>query len=77
MKAKWIMTADGTQRIIRLARVVWTNGTVGDGSGGYSVKLTFALAPRLFRFSRQYDGWFLTIAGIRIHYARSYGGIYA
>ncbi len=63
------------ERIFRLFRVVWTRGAVGDGSG-CSSKLSVALAPRLARFDREFNGWFLTILGVRIHKQRSFGGIH-
>jgi hypothetical protein len=63
-------------KLFRVARVVWQRGRVGDGTG-YSSKLSLALRPRLFERRRAHDGWLCTVAGIRVHYQRSYGGIQA
>lgn len=77
MKLKTVFRWSNHQRMFRLFRVCWTRGTVGVPGGGYSAKLTVALAPRLFRFGDPWcDGWSLTLLGIRIHYIRSYGGIF-
>lgn len=59
--------------MVRLFRLMWTRGTVGDGKG-YSCKLSFAVRPTLFRFRREYGGWLLTLLGVRVHYERDYGG---
>lgn len=76
MKLQPVMRSDPDARLFRVARLVWDRGTVGDGTG-YSVKLSVALAPRLFRFRRELEGWILTLFGVRVHYARSYGGRFA
>lgn len=75
MRFKTVMRADEIQGHFRLFRALWTHGTVGDGSG-YSVKLSFALTPRLIGWCR--DGrhdWFLYFLGLRVHYCRSYAGV--
>ena len=78
MTFRWIFRVDTIQRFLRVARVVWDRGTVGDGTG-YSAKLSFALDPQMFR-------WFerdattdcrFTFLGVRVHYCRSYGGRFA
>lgn len=74
MTFKPVMRWDRDGRMLRLFRLLWTRGVVGDGNG-YSAKLSFALAPRLLSWSREMDEWFFCIAGIRIHYQRAYGGI--
>ncbi len=71
---RWINRYDDCQRMQRLARVVWQRGTVGDGAG-YSVKLSVGLRPCLWRFQRELCGLVVTVAGVRVHYVRSYGGI--
>lgn len=74
MRAKPVFRADEIQKHYRLFRVMWERGTPGDGTG-YSVKLSVALAPRLLGWTREGRAdWFLFLAGLRIHYARSYGG---
>lgn len=37
--------------------------------------LGLALRPALADWRRERDGWLLTLAGVRLHYRRSYGGI--
>lgn len=69
-----VLRRDPSQRMLRLARVVWRRGTVGDGRG-YSASLSLALRPALFSWRTEYSGWLLTVAGVRLHYQRSYGGI--
>ncbi len=76
MKLRFIMRRDPVQKIIRIFRLIWERGTVGDGKG-YSAQFTLALSRKLFLFHREYSGWFLIVAGLRFHYARSYGGHYA
>ncbi len=75
MKFKSVLRYDPTLRAIRLGRLMWTRGTVGDGKG-YSVKLSVALAPSLFLFARDTCGWTLRLLGLRLHMKRSYGGIH-
>lgn len=77
MRIKRVMRFDEIQRHFRLFRLMWERGTVGDGSG-YSVKLSVAVEPRLARFGRDAThDWLVTLFGVRVHYARSYGGIFA
>jgi hypothetical protein len=71
---KWIGTWDG--RLLRLFRLTWTRGTVGDGRG-YSAKLTLALTPAFFALRRGYCDLAVTLLGFRVHYQRAYGGIWA
>lgn len=76
MAFKFIGRYSPPERLLRLARFVWQTGKVGDGSG-YSSKFTLGLRPALFGFRREWDGWLLTVCGLRLHYQRSYGGIFA
>lgn len=74
LRARWIGRYDPGLRALRLGRVLWERGTVGDGEG-YSAKLSLALQPRLLRWRRDPGReWWLTLAGVRVHYKRSYGG---
>ena len=73
LRARWIGRWDGCGRVLRLTRVMWERGTVGDGRG-YSAKLTLGLRPKLFERGEEGCGWLLTVAGLRLHYQRSYGG---
>lgn len=62
------------ERMLRLARIVWSRGE-GPGTGkGYCAKLSLALRPRLLQLHFEQDGWALTLCGVRVHYMRSYGG---
>lgn len=60
---------------INLFRFYWVRGGVGKGKGGYSAKFSAGLWARPFVFKREYQGWILCVAGLRLHYRRSYGGI--
>lgn len=73
MKFKSVMTWRSAERKVRLFRVMWERGTVGDGKG-YSAKLAASLVPKLMEIKRQADGWRATLAGLSLHYRRSYGG---
>ena len=78
LRFKPIMRRDGTQKHLRLFRLLWERGTPGVPGGGYSAKLAIGLRPRLFEREREYGKAFLlTILGLRVHYSRSYGGIFA
>lgn len=76
MTARFIGRWSPPERLLRLARFVWKRGKPGDGKG-YSAKFTVGLTPRLLSGKREWDGWILTVCGIRLHYMRSYGGIFA
>jgi hypothetical protein len=75
VKFKWVGRLDKESRILRLCRLMWTRGMVGDGNG-YSVKLSLALRPAFFCFHREWQQFFLTVLGVRVHFQRSYGGIH-
>lgn len=76
LRIKKVMRLDTIQRHFRLFRIMWERGKVGDGNG-YSVKLSFALEPRIFRWERQVrTDRLVTLLWVRVHYARSYGGIF-
>jgi hypothetical protein len=73
MKFKWVGRVDSTQKILRMFRLMWTRGTVGDGHG-YSSKLTMALDWKPFGFHREWCEVFVTLFWLRFHVQRSYGG---
>jgi hypothetical protein len=78
LRFKPVMRFDEIQKHLRLFRLLWERGTPGTPGGGYSAKLAIGLRPRLFEREREYGKAFLiTILGLRIHYSRSYGGIFA
>lgn len=81
-RVKRVLRLDTIQRHFRLFRVMWERGIVGDGKG-YSAKLAVGLEARLLRWETSYrvreprHDWCVTLFGVRIHYARSYGGRFA
>lgn len=78
IRIKRVMRLDTIQRHFRLFRVMWERGEVGFGNGGYSVKFSVALTAGLFGWHRDSrTDWMLTAFGLRLHYCRSYGGIFA
>lgn len=78
LRFKSVMRFDEIQKHLRLFRLLWERGRPGVPGGGYSAKLAIGLRPRLFEREREYGKAFLfTIFGLRIHYSRSYGGIFA
>lgn len=78
LRLKTVFRRDEIQRHFRLFRVLWERGEVGFGNGGYSAKLSVALTPRLWGFSRnESHDLLITVLGLRVGYTRSYGGIFA
>ncbi|NTG07134.1 hypothetical protein [Rhizobium rhizogenes] len=78
LRFKSVLRFDEIQKHLRLFRLIWERGRPGVPGGGYSAKLAIGLRPRLFEREREYGKAFLfTILGLRIHYSRSYGGIFA
>lgn len=79
LRFKRVMRLDRPGRCFRLFRAMWERGKVGDGEG-YSAKLAVAFEPRLLRWETSYrvreprNDWRVTLLGVRLHYARSYGG---
>jgi hypothetical protein len=74
MRFKLVFRFDQRSSMLRLFRLLWTKGVVGDGHG-YSAKLSLALWPKFFAITRDWHEWAVTIAGVRVHYLRAYGGI--
>ncbi|MCZ7496276.1 hypothetical protein O8B39_17385 [Agrobacterium rhizogenes] len=78
LRFRKVLRSDEIQRHFRLFRLLWERGTPGVPGGGYSAKLAIGLRPRFFERERESGKAFLfTILGLRIHYSRSYGGIFA
>lgn len=72
MKIKPVFRSDG--KILRLVRIIWERGGVGDGKG-YSAHLSLALHKRLWNASREgIHRIEVTILGLRVSYNRAYGG---
>lgn len=76
MRVKSVFRKASDERLIRLFRLMWIRGTVGDGKG-YSAMLSFGLSPRLIAFQKGWHEFRVWLLGVRIHYQRSYGGIHA
>ncbi|MBO0125203.1 hypothetical protein [Agrobacterium sp. OT33] len=77
LRFRKVLRSDEIQRHFRLFRLLWERGTPGVPGGGYSAKLAIGLRPRFFERERESGKAFLfTILGLRIHYSRSYGGIF-
>ena len=73
MKLKWVGRYDPSNRLLRIARLIYERGVVGDGKG-YSAKFSVGLRPTLFMWRRESDGWLLTILGLRLHHMKAWGG---
>jgi hypothetical protein len=67
MKIKKVFRWDREEKVYRIFRIMWDNPK-------NSNKLSFALSPVLFRFSKGFYEWRIYILGIRIHRAKSFGG---
>ena len=74
MKFKRIMRWDSREKKLRLFRIIWNRGEVGDGKG-FSACFSVALVRKLFKFDTTiYDQVRVVIFGLSLHYMRSYGG---
>ncbi len=73
MKFKKVCTRDG--RLIRLFRVMWIRGTVGDGKG-FSCRFSVAVFPKVFGWEHRPNEWMLLFCGVRLHFQRSFGGFH-
>lgn len=73
MRLKPVFTWSSTERKVRLFRIIWKRGIVGDGKG-YSAFLSLSLVPHLFWWHSLWDGFDVVVLGLRIHHKRSYGG---
>lgn len=70
LRFKFVGRFDEIQRHLRLFRIMWERGT--PGVDGYSAKLAVGLQPKIFHW----DDGRLTLFGLRVHYCRSYGGVF-
>lgn len=76
LKFKWMRRYSPQEKVLRLARIMWQRGRVGDGKG-YSAKFTISLCRRLLSFEpNRGSGWYLIAFGLRIHFQKSWGGIH-
>ena len=74
MTFKFVMRYSPPERLLRLFRLVWRWGCVGDGVG-YSAKLSFGLTPTIFGAQKEFGGWRVIFLGLRVHLQRSWGGV--
>lgn len=74
MKLKTVMRYDPKQRKLRLFRLIWQRGVVGDGKG-YSAKLSVSIAAKLFGWADDFSGWRVTFCGVQLHHLKAYGGV--
>lgn len=79
LRMRWVFRRDEIQRFFRIARVLWERGEPGKPGGGYSAKFSVALDPALVRWPARdaSTDWRFTLFGVRLHYCRSYGGVFA
>lgn len=75
MTFKKVMRYSKPECKLRLFRVMWERGVVGDGKG-YSSKVAISLVPKMFGWQSEFNSWRLTLLGVSAHWARSYGGSY-
>ena len=73
MRWKNVCTWSAHDRKLRLFRLTWERGTVGDGHG-YSSMFTLGVSPQLYGWYRGFRDYRLTLVGLVFHYKRSYGG---
>lgn len=66
----------GGQLLFRICRIMWQQGKGYGGNGSYSAKLSLAIGRRPFSFRRDLYEWDVCLLWVRIHYLRSYGGIF-
>lgn len=70
MTIRYIGRWDNCDEVLRLVRIVW-------GKPALSRKLTVALRPKFVAMDDLANGWDVTLLGIRVHWARSRGGMFA
>ena len=71
---KPVFRYSASERMVRLLRLTWDRGNVGDGRG-YSNKLSVGLQKSLFYFDKQVCGcWRMTLLGLHLSRQKSFGG---
>lgn len=77
MRIRAVLRWSPKERLYRVGSVIWRRG-LGPGHGAptnYDAMFTVALClPWHIGFRRDLDGWRCWALGVRVHYARSYGG---
>jgi len=67
MKFRWIGRLDRQQKLIRLGSFLWG---IHLNDPGHRNRLSVSVRPTVFHFRREVDGWFVTVAGVRLHMKR-------
>ena len=70
---KWVGTWSPKERKLRLFRIVRWVGNIGDGKG-HSTMYTLSLVPAIWRVERSFADIAVTLAGVRFHWQRAWGG---
>lgn len=73
MKLKRVMTYSPSEKKVRICRISWRRVK---GDPGYSRCVSVNLKPWIFRFWREWDGFFLTCVGVQVHFKASGCGTY-
>lgn len=60
---RWIWRHDGRQRLVRVC-------VIEDLTTAF--KLSLALHRAVFRWHREWDGFFVTVLGLRVHYRKAH-----
>lgn len=76
MKLKLVGTWSPEERKFRVFRLIGGSPSVGKGGGHYSWKFTVALVASLFRIERARNYCRVTLLGVCVHWAKSYGGAF-
>ena len=71
---KLVARADKLARKFRLLRIVWSRRGGPFGGKGWSSKLAVNLRPRILSLHHSPDDYRMTVCGVELHYARSFGG---
>lgn len=70
MKFKNVIRYDERLKMFRIGRLLFRKK-----DGIYRSKISLAIWPKLFFFSRNFKEWDLTIFGVRLHYLGCGGGM--
>ena len=64
---RWVWRVDPDRKMVRVARVLWGRAP---HEPGHKNRLSLALRPALWHSRREFDGWSLTLCGVRLHLKR-------
>lgn len=73
MTWKRVMRWDRDARLFRVCRVMW-DGIDTISGRAFSRKISIALTPRLVSWHRELGSVRVTVFGVRVHFAKSFGG---